>query len=164
MVSKIRTEIPDMCLRTTLITGFPGELEKDHKELLAFVRKMKFDRLGVFTYSKEDGTPAAKMSPQVPAAVKKKRQKELMLAQQKIAFSQARKMKGKVLTALVEGKIADEDVYAARTYRDAPGVDGLLFIETKKELMSGDLIEVRVTGSQDYDLIGKPAGPSRDKV
>ena len=164
IVLKIRSEIPDMCLRTTLITGFPGEQEKDHKELLSFVKKMKFDRLGVFTYSKEDGTPAAKMSPQVPAAVKKKRQKELMLAQQKIAFSQARKMKGRVLTAMVEGKIADEDVYTARTYKDAPGVDGLLFIETKKELMTGDLVEVRVTGSQEYDLIGKLAEPSHDKI
>ena len=164
IVLKIRSEIPDMCLRTTLITGFPGEQEKDHKELLSFVKKMKFDRLGVFTYSKEDGTPAAKMSPQVPAAVKKKRQKELMLAQQKIAFSQARKMKGRILTAMVEGKIADEDVYTARTYKDAPGVDGLLFIETKKELMTGDLVEVRVTGSQEYDLIGKLAEPSRDKI
>ena len=164
IVLKIRAQIPDMCLRTTLITGFPGETQNDHEELLAFVRKMKFDRLGVFTYSREDGTPAAKMSPQVPALIKRKRQKELMLAQQAIAFSQAVKMKGKVLTAIVEGKIADEDVYTARTYRDAPGVDGLLFIETKKELMSGDLIKVRITGAQDYDLIGKPAGPSGNRL
>ena len=155
MVAYIRSEIPDMCLRTTLITGFPGELEKDHKELLSFVKKMKFDRLGVFTYSREEGTVAAKMSPQVPAPVKRKRQKELMLAQQQIAFSQARKMKGRILTAMIEGKIADEDVYTARTYKDAPGVDGLLFIETKRELMTGDLVQVRITGSREYDLIGK---------
>ncbi len=155
IVSYIRSEIPDMCLRTTLITGFPGELEKDHKELLSFVRKMKFDRLGVFTYSKEEGTVAAKMSPQIPAPIKRRRQKELMLAQQKIAFSQARKMKGRVLTALVEGKLAEEDVYTARTYKDAPGVDGLVFIETKRELMTGDLVQVKITGSQEYDLIGK---------
>ena len=164
IVTRIRTRIPDMCLRTTLITGFPGETEKDHQELLSFVKKMKFDRLGVFTYSREEGTPAARMSPQVPALVKRKRQKELMLAQQKIAFSQAGKMKGRILTVMVEGKIADEDVYTARTYRDAPGVDGLLFIETKKELMTGDLVEVRVIGSQDYDLIGKLAEPSRDRA
>ena len=156
IVAFIRQEIPDMCLRTTLITGFPGELEKDHQELVAFVKKMQFDRLGVFTYSKEEGTPAARLRPQVPAPVKRKRQKELMLAQQQIAFRQARKMKGRVLTAMVEGKLVGEDVYTARTYKDAPGVDGLLFIETRKELMTGDFIRVKVTGSQEYDLIGKP--------
>jgi ribosomal protein S12 methylthiotransferase len=154
IIARIRSRIPDICLRTTLITGFPGENGQDHRHLLAFVKKMKFDRLGVFTYSKEDGTPAAAMRPQVPARIKKQRQKELMLAQQEIAFRKAGKMKKKQLQAIVEGKLVGEDVYTARTYRDAPGVDGLLFIETPRELMSGDMVNVTVTGSKGYDLTG----------
>lgn len=154
IVRYLRQEIPDICLRTTLITGFPGERQEDHEELLDFVKKMRFDRLGVFTYSKEEGTPAAKFSPQVPARMKKRRLDELMRAQQKIAFEQAQAMTGRVVTAMVEGKLVGEDVYTARTYKDAPGVDGLLFIETKKELMTGDFVQVQITGSQDYDLIG----------
>jgi ribosomal protein S12 methylthiotransferase len=154
IIARIRSRIPDICLRTTLITGFPGESEQDHRHLLAFVKKLKFDRLGVFTYSKEDGTPAAAMRPQVPARIKKQRQKELMLAQQEIAFRKAGKMKKKQLQVIVEGKLVGEDVYTARTYRDAPGVDGLLFIETPRELMSGDMVNVTVTGSKGYDLTG----------
>lgn len=154
IIGYLRKEIPDICLRTTLITGFPGERQQDHEQLLDFVKKMRFDRLGVFTYSKEEGTPAAKFSPQVPARMKKRRMDELMRAQQKIAFDEAQAMRGRVVTAMVEGKLVGEDVYAARTYKDAPGVDGLLFIETKKELMTGDFVRVQITGSQDYDLIG----------
>ena len=155
MIAFVRREIPDICLRTTLISGFPGETIADHEILEDFVRKMRFDRLGVFPYSREEGTPAASMKPQVPARLKKKRQKDLMLIQQEIAFEQAEDMKGRVLEAMVEGKIVGEDAYTARTYKDAPGVDGLLFIETKRDLMTGDLVRVRVTGSQDYDLIGE---------
>ncbi len=153
-IAMLREVMPDICIRTTLITGFPGEKEGDHRELMDFVEKMRFDRLGVFTYSKEEGTPAAKMSPQVPARIKKKRQKELMLLQQRIAFEAASEMEGRVLEALVEGQLVGEDVYLARTYKDAPGVDGALFIETKRELLSGDLVKVKVTGSREYDLIG----------
>ena len=153
-IAMLRKMMPDICLRTTLITGFPGEKEEDHRALLDFVREMRFDRLGVFTYSKEDGTPAAKMSPQIPARVKKKRQKELMLLQQQIAFEAAQKMEGCVLDALVEGQLVGEHVYLARTYKDAPGIDGALFIETQRELMTGDLVKVKVTGSREYDLIG----------
>ena len=137
-IAMLREMMPDICLRTTLITGFPGEKEEDHRALLDFVREMRFDRLGVFTYSKEDGTPAAKMSPQIPARVKKKRQKELMLLQQEIAFEAAQEMEGCVLDALVEGQLVGEHVYLARTY----------------ELMTGDLVKVKVTGSREYDLIG----------
>lgn len=155
-VALLRREIPDICIRTTLITGFPGELEKDHKALLSFVRKMKFDRLGVFTYSREEGTPAAKMPVQIPAPVKRKRQKDLMLLQQEIAFKKARRMKGKTVRAIIEGRIVGEDVYTARTYMDAPGVDGMLFVETRRDLMSGDLLDVKITGSDQYDLIGVP--------
>ena len=153
-IAMLREMMPDICLRTTLITGFPGEKEEDHRALLDFVREMRFDRLGVFTYSKEDGTPAAKMSPQIPARVKKKRQKELMLLQQEIAFEAAQEMEGCVLDALVEGQLVGEHVYLARTYKDAPGIDGTLFIETQRELMTGDLVKVKVTGSREYDLIG----------
>ena len=145
-IAMLREMMPDICLRTTLITGFPGEKEEDHRALLDFVREMRFDRLGVFTYSKEDGTPAAKMSPQIPARVKKKRQKELMLLQQEIAFEAAQEMEGRVVDALVEGQLVGEHVYLARTYKDAPGIDGALFIETQKELMTGDLVKVRIRG------------------
>ena len=162
-IRMLRREIPDICLRTTLIAGFPGEREEDHRQTLEFIRKMKFDRLGVFTYSREEGTPAYRMKAQIPAPVKKKRRKELMLAQQEIAFEKAARMKGKVLDALVEGKIAGEDVYAARTYRDAPGVDGMVFIETARELMTGDLVKVRITGSMEYDLIGRLYQPGNKK-
>lgn len=155
-VALLRKEIPDICIRTTLITGFPGELEKDHRALLSFVKKMKFDRLGVFTYSREEGTPAAKMPVQIPAPVKRKRQKDLMLLQQEIAFKKARRMKGKTVRAIIEGRIVGEDVYTARTYMDAPGVDGTLFVETRRDLMSGDLLDVKITGSDQYDLIGVP--------
>ena len=153
-IAMLREMMPDICLRTTLITGFPGEKEEDHRALLDFVREMRFDRLGVFTYSKEDGTPAAKMSPQIPARVKKKRQKELMLLQQEIAFEAAQEMEGRVVDALVEGQLVGEHVYLARTYKDAPGIDGALFIETQRELMTGDLVKVKITGSREYDLIG----------
>lgn len=157
IVGQLRQEIPDICIRTTLISGFPGELEKDHKTLRSFVRRMKFDRLGVFAYSREEGTPAAKMPVQIPAPVKKKRRKDLMLLQQEIAFRKARRMKGRVVEAIIEGRIVGEDVYTARTYMDAPGVDGILFVETGRELMSGEFINVRITGSDQYDLIGVPA-------
>ena len=153
-IAMLREMMPDICLRTTLITGFPGEKEEDHRALLDFVKEMRFDRLGVFTYSKEDGTPAAKMSPQIPARVKKKRQKELMLLQQEIAFEAAQEMEGRVIDALVEGQLVGEHVYLARTYKDAPGIDGALFIETQRELMTGDLVKVKITGSREYDLIG----------
>ena len=153
-IAMLREMMPDICLRTTLITGFPGEKEEDHRELLDFVSEMRFDRLGVFTFSKEEGTPAAKMSPQIPARVRKKRQKELMLLQQQIAFEAASDMEGRVLEALVEGQLVGEQVYLARTYKDAPGIDGVVFIETQKELMTGDLVKVKITGSREYDLIG----------
>ena len=153
-IAMLREMMPDICLRTTLITGFPGEKEEDHIELLDFVSEMRFDRLGVFTFSKEEGTPAAKMSPQIPARVRKKRQKELMLLQQQIAFEAAGDMEGRVLEAIVEGQLVGEQVYLARTYKDAPGIDGVVFIETQRELMTGDLVKVKITGSREYDLIG----------
>ncbi len=155
IVRKLRQEIPDICLRTTLITGFPGETEEDHEELMAFVDEMEFDRLGVFTYSQEEDTPAADMPDQVPEEVKKERQAELMELQQEIAFEAAEEMTGKMVTAMIEGKVADENAYVARTYKDAPNVDGFMFINTSRELMTGDFVKAKVTGSYEYDLIGE---------
>lgn len=155
MIKRLREEIPDICLRTTLISGFPGESEKDHEETLALVDEMEFDRLGVFAYSEEEDTPAALMPNQIPEEIKQRRRGELMELQQEIAFEAAEKMIGRKLKAMIEGKVAEEEVYVARTYKDAPGVDGYLFINTKWQLMSGDFVEVLITGSNEYDLIGE---------
>lgn len=154
MIAKLRKEIPDICLRTTLITGFPGETKKQHEELLEFIDEMEFDRLGVFTYSAEEDTPAAGMPDQIPEEVKEERQAELMELQQEIAFDNADAMVGKEVLVMVEGKVADENAYVGRTYRDAPNVDGLIFINTEEVLVSGDFAKVKVTGAIDYDLIG----------
>lgn len=154
-IALMRKEIPDICLRTTLITGFPGETEEDHEELLTFVDEMEFDRLGVFTYSQEEDTPAAVMEEQIEEEVKLERQAQLMELQQEIAFERAEDMVGRVLTVMVEGKVADEDAYVTRTYRDAPNVDGYLFLNTTASLMTGDFVKVLVTGSNEYDLIGE---------
>lgn len=154
-VRHLREEIPDICLRTTLITGFPGETGEDHEILLHFVEEMEFDRLGVFLYSQEEDTPAADMADQVPEKVKEKRYEELMALQQEIAFTAAADMDGRVVTAMIEGQVANEDAYVARTYKDAPDVDGFLFVNTDRELMTGDFVKVRITGSYEYDLIGE---------
>ncbi len=155
IIEKLRREIPDICLRTTLITGFPGETDEQHEELMEFVDEMEFDRLGVFTYSPEEGTPAAGMPDQIDEQVKEERQAGLMELQQEIAFENAGKMTGREVLVMIEGKVADENVYVGRTYRDAPNVDGLIFINTDEELLSGDFAKVKVTGAVDYDLIGE---------
>ncbi len=155
VVEKLRREIPDICIRTTLISGFPGETEAEHEETMAFVNEMEFDRLGVFPYSAEEGTPAANMPDQVREEIKERRRDELMELQQEIAFEGAEDMTGRIVKAMIEGRVADEDAYVARTYKDAPGVDGYLFIRTDRELMSGDFVEVIITGSNEYDLIGE---------
>ena len=155
IIGKLKREIPDITLRTTLITGFPGETEEQHEELKAFVDEMEFDRLGVFTYSPEEDTPAAEMSDQIPEEVKEDRQAEIMELQQEIAFAQAEDMIGEEVLVMIEGKVADENAYVGRTYKDAPGVDGLIFINTDEELMSGDFARVKVTGAVEYDMIGE---------
>ena len=155
IIGKLKQEIPDITLRTTLITGFPGETEEQHEELKAFVDEMEFDRLGVFTYSPEEDTPAAEMPDQIPEEVKEDRQAEIMELQQEIAFAQAEDMIGEEVLVMIEGKVADENAYVGRTYKDAPGVDGLIFINTDEELMSGDFARVKVTGAVEYDLIGE---------
>ncbi len=154
-INKLRECIPDICLRTTLISGFPGETEEDHEEVMEFVDTMEFDRLGVFTYSKEEDTPAALMDNQIEEEIKEERRGEIMELQQAIAFEKAEKMIGRTVLAMIEGRIADEEAYIARTYMDAPNVDGYLFINTTKDLMTGDFAYVRITGSNEYDLIGE---------
>lgn len=154
-INKLREEIPDIVLRTTLISGFPGETEDAHNELLDFVDEMEFDRLGVFAYSPEEGTVAAAMEEQIDDEIKENRRDEIMELQQEIAFEKSQNMIGRELIAIIEGKIPAENAYVARTYMDAPGVDGNIFINTSEELMSGDFCKVKVTGSYEYDLIGE---------
>lgn len=154
-ISKLRERIPDIALRTTLISGFPGETEEDHQELYRFVNEMEFERLGVFAYSAEEDTPAYSFPDQVPEDVKEERRDELMELQQEIVFEKSETMIGTVLDVLIEGKLAEEHAYVGRTYMDAPNVDGLIFVQTPLELMTGDFVRVRVTGAQDYDLIGE---------
>lgn len=155
IVTHLREEIPDIVLRTTLIAGFPGETEEQHQEVMEFIDEMEFDRLGVFTYSQEEDTPAASMPDQIDEETKLNWQEELMELQQEIAFDRAEERTGSVVTAMIEGKVADEDAYVARTYGDAPNVDGLLFVQTAEELNSGDFVRVRITGAVEYDLIGE---------
>lgn len=155
LIAKLRREIPDIVLRTTLITGFPGETEEDHDCLKDFVKKMRFDRLGVFPYSREEGTPAAKRKDQILKKVKEKRQKELMRIQQQIAFENANGMIGRVLDVMVEGKLVEEDVFLGRSYMDAPKVDGYIFFYGQDEYISGDFVRVEIMEAKGYDLIGR---------
>ncbi|MDF2542037.1 MAG: rimO [Herbinix sp.] len=164
VISKLRENIPDICLRTTLITGFPGETEEDHAELKEFVEQMKFERLGVFTYSKEENTPAAKLKPQITAAVKKKRQKELMKLQQTVIFEKNTNFIGKAVDVMIEGKIAEEEnVYIGRTYMDAPQVDGFIFITAPEEIISGTMVQAVITGANGYDLVGELSTGGRNE-
>ena len=152
---KLRERIPDMAVRTTMITGFPGETEEDVEELLDFVDEMEFERLGVFPYSREEGTPAAVMEGQIPDEVKEERRGRVMELQQEISLEHGESMVGRVLEVFIEGKVAGEDAYVGRTYMDAPGVDGYLFLNTPLELESGMFVRARVTGALEYDLIGE---------
>lgn len=167
IVEKLRKEIPDICLRTTLISGFPGENADDHNQTMKLISDLKFDRLGVFTYSPEEDTVAATMEDQVPERTKKTRRTKLMKMQQEFAFDGAKKMVGRKLKAIIEGRIGDDDpdtddlgrplyTYVARTYKDSPDIDGFLFIEdVPYDLMSGKFVDVRIKGSDGYDLIGE---------
>ena len=154
LIGKLRRSMPDIVLRTSLITGFPGETEEEHQELLKFVEMGRFDRLGVFTYSKEENTPAAKMKGQIPMKEKRRRQKEIMKLQQKIAFENAKMRIGKRYTVMIEGKMPQDNVYLARTYMDAPNIDGYLFVESEEHYESGEFVRVEVTGAKGYDLVG----------
>ena len=155
MIASLRSQIPDIALRTTLISGFPGETEEDQEEVMRFVDEMEFERLGVFAYSQEEDTPAAEFPDQVPQELKEERRDEIMELQQEISYEKSQSMIGKVLEVMIEGKVADENAYVGRTYMDAPGVDGLIFINTDLDLMSGDFVRAKVTGALEYDLIGE---------
>ena len=164
LVKHLREEIPDICLRTTLISGFPGETAEDHNETMKLVEDLRFDRLGVFTYSQEEDTPAATMPDQVSERTKTMRRNKLMKLQQQIAFETAASMVGRTVDAVIEGKIVDDEAssldgftYVARTYKDAPDIDGYVFVSgIYEDLMSGTFIKVKITGSNEYDLIGEP--------
>ncbi|MFQ9111850.1 MULTISPECIES: 30S ribosomal protein S12 methylthiotransferase RimO [Butyribacter] len=154
-IAKLREEIPDIALRTTLITGFPGETEDDFEQVKEFVKKMEFDRLGVFTYSREEDTPAAEMDGQIDEEVKEARRDEIMQIQQDIAFDKSNSRVGEIYEVMIEGRLPDEGVYIARTYMDAPDVDGYVFIQSDYNLDSGDFVKVEVTRSDEYDLIAE---------
>lgn len=158
IITKLREQIPEICLRTTIITGFPGETQEEHESLLEFVDEMAFDRLGVFPYSPEEDTPAALFEDQVDEAVKLERQADIMELQQEIAFEKAQAAVGSTMLVMVEGRLPDEHAYVARSYKDAPNVDGFVFIQTERELMTGDFVRVKITGSYEYDLIGEITG------
>ncbi|HEX3021741.1 MAG TPA: 30S ribosomal protein S12 methylthiotransferase RimO [Lachnospiraceae bacterium] len=152
IVTKLRKEIPDIAIRTTLISGFPGETQQEHEELMEFVDEMEFDRLGVFTYSPEEDTPAANMAEQIDEDVKAARKDEIMQLQQEIAFEHSEKMVGRELRVMIEGKLPEDNVFIGRTYMDAPNIDGYIFITAEREFMSGDFANIVVTGANDYDL------------
>jgi ribosomal protein S12 methylthiotransferase len=157
IITKLRREIPDIVLRTSLITGFPGETEEDHQELMEFVDEMEFDRLGVFTYSPEEGTPAETMEGQVPEELKEERRDEIMELQQEISLEKGNNRIGQELLVMIEGKVSGESAYIGRTYGDAPKVDGYMFVQTGELLVTGDFAKVKVTGAMEYDLIGELA-------
>lgn len=158
-IRKLRREIPEIVLRTSLITGFPGETESDFAELCDFVREVKFDRLGVFTYSKEEGTPAAKLKPQILQRVKRQRRDQIMRIQQEIAFERAKQRIGTVLEVQIEGAIPEEEIYVARGYMDAPNVDGYVFVKAERGKLSGTILQARVVGAKGYDLIAEEILP-----
>lgn len=155
IIATLRKEIPDICLRTTLITGFPGETAKDFAVLKAFVKEMRFDRLGVFPYSAEEGTPAARMKKQIPSFIKNRRRNVIMKLQQQIAFDKAEEMIGRKVEVLIEGKLPEDGVFIGRTYKDAPNVDGMIFVNSDRELVTGDVVTVGITDFHEYDLIGE---------
>lgn len=154
IICRLREEIPEIALRTTLIVGFPGETDEDFEELVTFVRKMRFDRLGVFTYSREEGTPAADFPDQIPEEVKQKRRDTIMEIQQEVSRQKNETLVGKTLEVITEGYLPDDGVYTGRTYRDAPEVDGLVFFESDADLISGTMADVKITGASEYDLTG----------
>lgn len=155
IVTNLRNQIPDITLRTTLICGFPGETQQMHEELMQFINDMEFDRLGAFVYSPEEGTKAASFPDQIDDDIKEDWQAEVMELQEEVIFDKNETLTGTQMYAFIEGKVADENAYVGRTYRDAPNVDGYIFINTEQELMSGDIVKVRITGAYEYDLIGE---------
>ena len=155
LIEKLRREIPDIALRTSLITGFPGETEEEHQELLEFVKEAGFERLGVFTYSKEENTPAARMKGQITKKVKVKRQKELMKLQQQISKKRGEEKVGRTVRVMIEGKLPEDDIFIGRSYMDAPNVDGFVFVHSRDSYLSGEFVDVKITQAKEYDLVGE---------
>ena len=155
LITKLRREIPDIALRTSLITGFPQETEEEHQELLEFVKEAGFERLGVFTYSKEENTAAARMKGQVTKKVKVKRQKELMKLQQQISKQRGEEKVGRTIRVIIEGKLPEDDIFIGRSYMDAPNVDGFVFVHSKDSYLSGEFVDVKITQAKEYDLVGE---------
>lgn len=155
IIKKLRERIPDIAIRTTLITGFPGETHKDHRGLMEFVKECRFERLGVFTYSPEEDTLAAEFEDQIAEEVKEARRDELMMLQQEISYENTQKLTGKVIKVMVEGYLYEDDIYVGRSYMDAPKVDGCVFINSEEELMTGDFVYVKITQGREYDVIGE---------
>ena len=154
-IAALRTAMPDICIRTTIITGFPGETEEEFAEVCDFVEKMRFDKLGVFTYSPEEGTPAAEMGNQIDEEVKEERKNYIMEIQKRISAEKCEEMIGKTIKVITDGKIPEEGVYCGRSYKDAPDIDGLVFFKADYEIMSGDFADVKINEASDYDLIGE---------
>ena len=154
LVGRLRTAMPDIAIRTTLISGFPGETQELHDGLVDFVDECEFDRLGVFTYSPEEGTPAAEYEDQVDGELAAKWRDEIMELQQEISYEKNQQMIGSTQKVLIEGYLVDDDVYVGRTYRDAPGVDGIVFVSAPYELISGSFVDVKITEANEYDLTG----------
>ena len=155
LIAKLRREIPDIALRTSLITGFPQETEEEHQELLEFVKETGFERLGVFTYSKEENTAAARMKGQITKKVKVQRQKELMKLQQQISKQRGEEKVGKTIRVMIEGKLPEDDIFIGRSYMDAPNVDGFVFVHSKDSYLSGEFVDVKITQAKEYDLVGE---------
>jgi ribosomal protein S12 methylthiotransferase len=155
VIERLRSEIPDMVIRTSLITGFPGETQEQFENLYRFLNEMELDRVGIFTYSQEEDTPAAEFSDQIPEEVKEQRREELMLLQQEISYEQDETFIGQEMKVLIEGYLYEEDIYVGRTYRDAPKIDGSVFVKAEEEIISGDFVKVKITGAQEYDLMGE---------
>ncbi|MBR5420293.1 MAG: 30S ribosomal protein S12 methylthiotransferase RimO [Lachnospiraceae bacterium] len=162
LIARLRERIPDICLRTSLIVGFPGENEEDIAGLEAFVKEICFDRLGVFCYSPEEGTPAAELPGQIDEDIKQQRQEQLMTLQQSIVFEKGEALIGDTLRCMVEGRIPEEELLVLRSYRDAPEVDGYVFVKSSREYMSGTLLDIRITACREYDLIGEIAHESAE--
>ena len=154
VIGKLREAAPDIAIRTSLITGFPGETQEDHEALMAFLDEQELDRVGVFTYSREDGTPAATFENQIDEETAEQWRNEIMELQQEISLDKNETFVGKIMQVIIEGYSSDDDVYVGRTYRDAPGVDGLVFVNCDYELMSGQIVDVRINEVGPYDMIG----------
>ena len=155
VIGKLRTAMPDIAIRSSLIVGFPGETQEDYEALLDFVGEYKLDRVGVFTYSLEEGTKAAEMEDQIPQEIMEERRDGIMALQQEISLEKNREMIGRITDCFIEGYIPEDEVYVGRTYKDAPGVDGVIFISTSYKLLAGQIVPVEVTDCNEYDLIGE---------